>query len=176
MDFARVLSAAAAFLTAAGQRFVVIGGVALAAYGRTRTTFDLDLLVLATVRDALIEHLESLGYRTLHRSSGYSNHAHSDPRMGRLDIVYVDEETAEKVFALAQQLPGPHGLSMPTAAPEHLVAMKVLAMKNDPARVELEMADLRFLLNLPQTDLEEARRGFERRGLLHYFEEIRREA
>jgi hypothetical protein len=174
MDFAGVLSAVAAFLTAAGHRFAVIGGVALAAYGRARTTVDLDILVSREVQAALLAHLEALGYRTLHQSSGYSNHEHSDSRLGRLDVVYVDAETAEAVFSAARELPGPRGLAMPTAAPEHLIAMKVLAMKNDPSRTSLEMADLRFLLDLPQVEPASVRPSFERYGLVERFEELRR--
>lgn len=176
MDFARVLSATAAFLTKGGHPFAVIGGVALAAYGRARTTLDLDLLVPQSAQADLIAHLEALGYSTLHRSSGYSNHEHPDDQLGRLDIVYVDPATAEKVFARTEQRRGPRDCVMPTAAPEHLIAMKVLAMKNDPDRTALEMADLRFLLALPQTDPDAARRVFEQQGLVDRFEELRREA
>ena len=36
--------------------------------------------------------------------------------------------------------------------PEHLAALKVTAMKNDPARAFQDMADIRFLLTLPGVD------------------------
>ena len=36
--------------------------------------------------------LEELGYETVHRSPGYSNHSHSDPDWGAVDVVYVDGE------------------------------------------------------------------------------------
>ena len=42
--------------------------------------------------------LESLGYETLYVSSGYSNHLHPLPFMGRVDFVYVPGDTAHVLF------------------------------------------------------------------------------
>jgi hypothetical protein len=56
--------------------------------------------------------------------------------------------------------------------PEHLIAMKVLAMKNDPGRTFQEMADIRVLLQYPGVDLEEARQAFESHDLAERFDEI----
>ena len=37
--------------------------------------------------EKLVAFLESLGYETLYRSAGYSNHVHALPDLGRLDFV-----------------------------------------------------------------------------------------
>lgn len=58
---------------------------------------------------------------------------------------------------------GPRALPVPR--PEHLVAMKVHAMKNDPALTLQDLADVRFLLALPGVDRDEVRGYFERAGL-----------
>lgn len=174
MDFGSVLRTVAAFLANRNRRFAVIGGVALAAYGLARTTLDLDLLVESSAQDELIELLESLGFETLHRSTGYSNHLHPDPAWGRLDLVYVRGATSEQIFGGCRlaKLPGDQGLPLPK--PEHLAALKVLAMKNDRGRTFQEMADIRFLLLLPQVDRKEVREQFERHGLLERYDEIAR--
>ncbi len=52
--------------------------------------------------------------------------------------------------------------------------MKVQAMKNDPDRRLQDLADIRFLLDLPGVDEEEVRGYFARAGLLRDFDEIRR--
>jgi hypothetical protein len=44
VDFARELDELRSFLTSRGFRVAVIGGVALAAYGRPRLTIDLDVV------------------------------------------------------------------------------------------------------------------------------------
>jgi hypothetical protein len=134
VDFAAELSRVATVLEQHGRRWGVIGGVALAALGMPRTTLDLDLVVDAEAQPELIAWLEGEGFATLHLSTGYSNHLHPEPRRGRIDLVYVAGDTAARLFAGLRQLPGPGGATMPVARPEHLAAMKVLAMKNDPTR------------------------------------------
>ena len=110
MNFARALEAISAFLAETGHRFALVGGLALAVYGLPRATLDLDLLLDAAAQDDFVRYLESLGYETLHRSSGYSNHAHPDPFWGRVDGVYVRGETRQQIFAAATRSLGPGGL------------------------------------------------------------------
>ena len=69
----------APFLEEQGFRCAVVGALGLHAYGHSRATFDLDLVVPSGAQRSLVGFLEKLGYETVHVSSGYSNHAHSDP-------------------------------------------------------------------------------------------------
>jgi hypothetical protein len=174
VDFGRVLETVAGFLDENGFRYAVVGGIALAAYGLPRLTLDLDLVVEARAQDDVIQFMESLGYRTLHRSSGYSNHEHDGPTWGSIDFIYVNEDTSRELFSGCRNLPGPRGITMPVPRPEHLVAMKVAAMKNDPGRTFQEMTDIRFLLNLPGIDRPKAESYFERQGLGDRLNEIKR--
>jgi hypothetical protein len=174
MDFTFVLSQVADEIQRRGRRFAVIGGVGLAALGMPRTTLDLDLVVEADLQDELVAFLEQQGYATLHRSAGYSNHLHADPRRGRIDLVYVQGGTADRVFAGVNRQPGPGGLPTPVPRPEHLAALKVLAMKNDPSRIFQDLADIRFLLTLPGVDRAEVRGYFARHGLLERFHDVER--
>jgi hypothetical protein len=141
-------------------------------YGLPRTTLDLDLVVDSAAQEDLIRFLESLGYQTLHRSSGYSNHSHPDLSRGKLDFIYVRGETSDTLFAGCRRARGPGDLEVPVPRPEHLAALKVLAMKNDPARTFQEMADIRFLLSLPGVDRKEIRAQFERHGLEGRFDDL----
>jgi hypothetical protein len=172
LDFGKVLDVITTFLEERGFRYAVIGGVALAAYGLPRTTVDLDLVVDSSAQDDLIQFLESRGYRTLHRSSGYSNHSHPDSAWGSVDFVYVAGETGQELFGAARLAAGPGGRTMPLPKPEHLAALKVLAMKNDPSRAFQEMADIRFLVNLPGVDRKEIRGYFDRHDMKDRFDEL----
>jgi len=58
-------------------------------------------------------------------------------------------------------------------SPEHIAAMKVQAMKNDPARTFKELADIQFLLQVPGVDDVEIRGYFEKAGLSERFDEIK---
>jgi hypothetical protein len=172
VDFGAVLRRVTAFLAGRQYRFALIGGVALAAYGLARTTLDLDLLVESGAQIDLIAFLESLGFATLHRSTGYSNHLHPEPSWGRLDCVYIGGSTSERIFTACRVAMAPGGLELPLPKPEHLAALKVVAMKNDPGRTFQEMADIRFLLQLPQVDRQEVRGYFARHGLEERFNDL----
>jgi hypothetical protein len=174
LDFEKVLMTIARYFEREGVKFAVIGAFALHAYGRSRLTQDLDFVTEAAGQAALIAYLESLGYQTLHRSEGYSNHLHSDSAMGRVDFVYVRGETRRKIFETQGATLKLGNLSVPVPRAEHLVAMKVQAMKNDPSRTLQELADIGFLIHLPGIDQEEVRKYFEEGGLLNSYEEIRK--
>ncbi len=174
MNFARVIKEVAVFFEREGQPFAVIGAFGLQAYGLIRATSDLDFVTENSAQAKLVSFLESLGYETLHLSTGYSNHLHSDPDLGRLDFVYVGGETSRRLFESARLLPVFEGISLSVPRPEHLAAMKIQAMKNDPERTFQEMADILFLLRLSNTDQEEIRGYFEKQGMIEKYDEIRK--
>jgi len=174
MDFSSALTTIATFLDENEIRYALIGGLALAAYGNPRSTLDIDLVVEHLHQQPIIDFMEASGFETLHRSEGYSNHQHADPVLGRIDFVYVRGETADMLFKEAKRFDGPDGLSIPVPKPEHLIAMKVLAMKNDPERTFADLADIRVLMARPEVNRQEVRRYFEKQGLLERFNELER--
>jgi len=153
-------------------RYAVIGGVGLAALGMLRTTFDLDFVVESQAQEDIIRFLESRGYETLHRSSGYSNHVHTDADFGAIDFVYIKGETVRLLFESVRSVEGPSGYRMPVPHPEHLIAMKILAMKNDPERIFREMEDIRFLMGIEEVNRDKVKQYFEKHGLLKQFHEL----
>lgn len=110
---------------------------------------------------------------TLYAGAGFSNHLHSDPEWGRVDFVYSEQGTVEKLQAESKLRVrvGDHRIPVPSA--EHLIAMKVLAMKNEPRRTLSEMSDVQYLMSLAETDLNAVRDYFEKYGLLERYDEIR---
>jgi hypothetical protein len=172
VDFARELDEIGAFLRGAGFPFAVVGGVALAAYGHPRMTLDLDLLTEAAAQEAVVGFMESRGFATLHRSSGYSNHLHPDRARGRVDFVYVHGDTARLLFAAVRTMPGPGGRSISVPCPEHLVAMKVQAMRDAPARTWQELVDIAYLAGLDGVDRAAMKGYFERHGLAERWREL----
>lgn len=174
MNFAASLDRVERILAAGSWRSAVAGGIALAAYGSPRVTLDLDLVTEAAAQPALIAGLEAAGYETLHRSTGFSNHLHADREWGRLDIIYVDAATADLLFEGARDVTGPGGRSMRVPRPEHLIAMKVHAMKNAPERAFQDMADIAFLMTVSGVNRQEVRSYFEKAGMLPRWEELAR--
>lgn len=174
MDFSKVIEPVVAFLEREHAPFAVAGALGLHAYGLSRATNDLDLVTESTVQARLVAFLESLGYATLYASDGYSNHLHADPALGRIDFVYVAGETARRLFATSGTTLRLGGRDLPVPRAEHLAAMKVHAMKNDPTRSLQEMADIRFLLQRPGVDTEEIRGYFVKAGLMEKYDAIAR--
>lgn len=171
VDIAVVIGEVGGFLDQERIPFAVVGALALHTYGHVRSTNDVDLLVGADARDRLIRFLETKGFVTLHRSDGYSNHLHPDPALGRIDVIYVDDVTRGKILAGARTATL-GGASVIVPKPEHLAAMKIHAIKNDPSRLFQDMADIQFLIKLPGVDRSEIRAYFEDAGLLERFHEL----
>lgn len=174
MDFPKVLAELSRFLEERRYRWGLAGAFALYAFGLTRATADLDFVVEERARGELLRRLDLLGYEQLYASEGYSNHVHANPAAGRLDFIYLDERTAQVLFGGCRRVELFPGVEVSVPRPEHLAAMKVLAMKNDPSRTFAELADLQFLLRLPGVNREEIRGYFERHGLLERFYELER--
>lgn len=126
--------------------YAVIGALALHAYGYTRATKDIDFITRYSNQTKIIEYLESLGFETLHFSEGYSNHLLSID-LTRFDFVYVDEKTAGNIFKNIIRKKFNDRLTLPVVCPEHLIALKLFSLKNDPDRKYRELADLKELIN-----------------------------
>jgi hypothetical protein len=152
--------------------YALIGAFALSAYGYVRATQDVDFIVRSKDQGRIVLFLESLGFETIYRSTGYSNHVHPLSGLGRIDFVYVKGETAEQVFQTAKELPVLGDLRLRVAGVEHIVALKVFAMKNDPERVLREMADIQCLLRQTGLDPRVVRRYFEKYDQMERYYDI----
>ena len=134
----------------------------------------MDFVTDSHAQSKLAPFLEALGYKTLHTSSGYSNHTHEDAAMGRLDFVYVSGDTSRRLLGSTEKMLVLGDISLPVPRAEHLAAMKIQAMKNYPERTFQEMADVLFLLRLPGIDEEEVKGYFEKQGLVDKYHEIKK--
>jgi hypothetical protein len=171
LNFGRVLRLVGDYLAKSGSDWAIIGGFAMHAHGRSRNTIDLDFLVPAEQQPGLVGFLEGSGYETLHRSAGFSNHLHPNHELGRVDIAYVDEATGKNLFtaAAAREIDGTRFL---VPKPEHLIAMKLHALKSDPQRLDRDIADIVDLLRMPGVDRDEVRSYFRRYAMEEKFEEL----
>lgn len=152
--------------------YALIGAFALKAYGYTRATQDVDFIARQKDRKKIIANLESLGFETLYSSTGYSNHLHPLSGLGRIDFVYVKGDTAESIFKEAVRILLFDNLTVLVVRPEHIVALKVFAMKNDPDRALREMADIKELLSLPEINLQEVQKYFKKYGQMERYYDI----
>jgi hypothetical protein len=94
--------------------------------------------------------------------------------MGRVDYVYVSGPTQRLLFETVKAILHFAEVSVPVPRAEHLAALKIHAMKNDPRRTLQELADIQFLLQLPGIDEAEIRSYFEKSGLLEKYHELKK--
>lgn len=173
MDLRRVLRVVSEACEAAGARWAVIGGVAMNAYGHARTTFDFDVASEDRRREEILRRLKGAGFRLLNDVPAFSNLLHDDRDLGRLDFLWLDGTTSERVFGESRLLPIEGDVRVPVASPEHLVAMKVQAVSSRPTRVFRDGSDLQFLLDVPGIDDNRVREFFEDAGLLELLGRLR---
>lgn len=167
-----MLGLVAGFFAEHDRPWALIGGLAMVAYGLGRTTLDVDVLVSFSDQGRFVAFLESLGYETSHCSRGFSNHRHADQVLGCVDAVYISGETEQRIFAALRQVAGPGGRPIPVPQPEHLAAMKIFSIRNEPRRVGRELDDVRFLLCLDGVDADQILGAFRRYGLEDLIEQI----
>jgi hypothetical protein len=174
MQFDEVLRTFAAFFEREGIRYAVAGGNAVLAWGYQRPTHDADFAVDGAHRERIIAHAEELGYETTFVSEGYSNHHHPERAFGHVDFLYLYDTTAATLLDDAPRRIAV-GVELPVLRPEHLIAMKVRAMKNRPMRVLIDAPDIAFLLGLPGIDRARVREYFSQHGLLKIYDELEKE-
>lgn len=172
MKFKKTLQLLIDFFERERIDYALIGAFALKAYGYTRATQDVDFIARQRDQKKIIANLESLGFETLYSSTGYSNHVHPLSGLSRIDFVYVKGDTAESIFKEAIRILLFDDLTMPVVKLEHIVALKIFAMKNDPDRALREMADIKELINLPGTNIQEVQKYFEKYGLMERYYDI----
>jgi hypothetical protein len=172
VQFDEVLRTFTEFFERERIRYALVGGLAVHAWGGSRATKDVDFLVARSDRQSTVAFAEALGYETLQVTSAFSNHAHTDSRLGRVDFLYVSNETAEKIFASSTRKRVIGDETVPVASPEHLAMMKGLAMKHFPHRTLFDPEDVRILLAVPGVDHDAVREYFGQLGLLDLFDAI----
>ena len=123
----------------------IIGGHSLVAHGVQRMTFDVDCMVAAADFDALSQLLVRGGFSNVQHHQNFSAFIHHTPGIPKIDVMRVDAPTFAKMEADRGEWDfGNKRFAVP--ALEHLIAMKLHAMKNNPERVGKDGWDIGALL------------------------------
>jgi hypothetical protein len=77
----------------------------------------------------------------------------------------VDGDTATRILGSLVMKPGPEGGEIPVPRAEHLAALKIFGVKNEPRRAMQDLEHIRRILELPGVDADEIRGYFTRYGL-----------
>jgi len=143
--------------------FALIGGFALQAAGVTRTTQDIDLLVLSENSPKIKEIMLKHGYELLYESEEVLNFTSKNFELGRVDFLLACRKYTLAMLKRAEKKPVLGGkFKIKVLIAEDQIGLKVQASSNNPKRLYHDMADVRMLLenNLSKLDLRRIREYF----------------
>ena len=147
MDFILVFRFLIEKLKRSNIDFALIGGFALQALGVTRTTRDIDLIVLSQdsekIEDLMLKH----GYELIHKSEDVLNFAGKKFELGRVDFLLAHRKYSLSMLERAMEkevLDGKFRIKVLRA--EDIIGLKVQASSNDPSRLHQDMADIKELI------------------------------
>ncbi len=146
MNFVKVISGVVGQLEAAGVRYALIGGFAMALRGIQRATMDLDFILLLEDMGKADSILQRLGYRRIFHSENVSHYAAEDQEWGRIDILHAFRRPSLGMLQRADVIEVATDLRLRVVQIEDLIGLKVQALTNDPTRAESDWHDIRLLL------------------------------
>lgn len=151
MSLRETLSRVHQALQDAGVDHALIGGMALAMWGLSRATGDVDFLVESTHRETTEKALLDLGFLVF----ASTNEVLQLQGMGNVDILFAQRPLSRKMLADSKTLPG---MDLKYLLAEDLIGLKIQAYKNDPRRELQDKADIQNLMRKnPQMDFERIR-------------------
>lgn len=126
----------------------LIGGLALACYGSTRATVDLDLLIREEHKEKVKALFLANGFNLAHESQEVLQFS----GIGFVDILLARRPISHKILAEAST-DGPEGIKVVKS--EDLIGLKIQAYINDSSREFQDKADIQFLIeNVESMDWE----------------------
>ena len=154
--------------------FLLIGGHAINAYGISRQTGDIDLLVRRRQKHKWLELLTKLRYSVGQDDDRFSRFRPDTIVAWPIDLMYVDDETFDKLFAESQGSDlGIVIVRVPSA--RHLAILKIHALKHFQAhRNAKDYNDLIQLLGSKRAEIsaEDLKALCERYADLNLFNRI----
>ena len=143
--------------------FALIGGFALQAVGLTRTTKDVDLLILSDDAQKVKDILLKKGYELIYESEDVFNFVSRDSELGRIDFLLAHRKYSLEMLHRAPEMPVLGGkFKTKVLKIEDLIGLKVQATSNDPKRINQDITDIKSLIrdNRDSLDVDRIREYF----------------
>lgn len=157
-------------------RFLVIGGMAVNHYGYCRETNDLDFFISWNDRDSWMQLLAEFGYNRFTDGGPFVQYSPPDNNAWPVDLMLVQEQTFVPIFEASCEGEF-YGIKTKVPSLEHLLALKLHALKNTRTRRFLkDFLDVENLISINHFDIksEKLRSLFEKYGTMDLYEKISR--
>lgn len=133
-------------------RVILIGGFALNRYGVSRQTADVDFLITRPDYEKARGILRKSGYQEDHCREHFARLRSPDVFYLDVDFLFVDEQTFLRIQQEAQRVVL-EGREFLVPSVDHLVALKLHAIKNNPSgREAKDLLDIVLLIQVNHMD------------------------
>lgn len=137
------------------MRFLVAGGHAVACYGMSRQTGDIDFVVSLSEKEKWLQLLEKLRYTKLQDDNRFSRFKPDQLAAWPIDLMYVDQNTFEKMYAARENRDFGATIA-PIVSAKHLAILKLHALKHfQPHRAPKDYGDLLALIKAGAATFED---------------------
>lgn len=126
-------------------QYALIGGFAMAMRGVQRATLDLDFILALEDLETTDSILKVLSFKRFFHSENVSHYRRQDQNW-RVNLLHAFRKPAMAMLERAERLEIAGGLSLPVAAVEDIIGLKIQAMSNDLSRAEQDWLDIRLLV------------------------------
>src|SRR5436190_3653477 len=153
MNFPKVIAVLQSEFAKRNISFALVGGLALHALGISRTTSDIDGMVLLSDSSEIDDIMKSLGYEALQKTDDIANYVSQDWGMGRVDFLFAHRPYSESMLSRATEQ-ALFGGRIKVLDPEDIIGLKIQAMANNPDRTHKDMGDIVMLMDLHRDRLD----------------------
>jgi Uncharacterised nucleotidyltransferase len=146
MDFKTVLASLLKRFDDRKIRYGLIGGFAMGLWGAARATVDLDFLVNREDMEKVSQIMKELGYERVFTSENVSQFRSALKLFGEVDFLHAFRQASVEMLdgAVEKEIFGGES-KIKVLRPEHMIGLKLQAVKNDPSRKEQDLADIEAL-------------------------------
>lgn len=139
MNLRNTLKLAHSLLVDNNIEHALIGGLALACYGSTRATVDLDLLIHEEHKEKVKKLFQMNALMLVNETEEVLQFS----GIGYVDVLLARRPLSQKILSHANS-GGPEGIRFVQV--EDLIGLKIQAYVNDPTRELQDKADIQFLI------------------------------
>jgi hypothetical protein len=155
MDFKLVLEKLVAAFAEQNIRYALMGGFAMGLWGGSRSTVDVDFLILSDDMTKVNTIMTGLGYKRYHHTENVSQYASPLNVFGSVDFIHAFREASLEMLKRAAVKNVFSGTTkIKTLMPEDIIGLKLQSVFNNPAREKIDMADIEMLASLHEGNLD----------------------
>ncbi|MBU0951285.1 MAG: nucleotidyltransferase [Elusimicrobia bacterium] len=121
--------------------FALIGGHALYYSKVSRTTLDIDFMVLLDQSDLVNNIMKKYGYKVLQKTENVANYLSDFTDLGQVDFLFAHRKYALNMLSRAKYK-DVFGQQIKVIGPEDIIGLKIQAISNDPQRYHQDIADI----------------------------------